>query len=458
MRNLLTFRHPCNLKKQDNNLHNQSRTLTTIIFMASLLLTACGPQVVTPSSQSAVQSAVLGKPTGDVNVQPTVEEDFISAIEGYVLNEGGRVQTGEDGRVRLDLSSGTILRVGPTSLFKLEANTPADDGLITTISLELGRLWVILNGGQLKVDTDSGQATVRGSYMSVDFKDGLLRLTCLEGTCTFQNETGDYTIPAGSKLETNGAGEVPVISVMSEEEIQEWLAANPEAAEIVAALKAAATVTFTTAPSATSIPEATFTPAPTGTSTPPASLGGAVDSDLLSCRYGPGASYLYQYGLSRGEQVEVIGKAETTGGLWLYVKNNDRERPCWVNARFIQVEGDASTLAQIYPEQAPLILFFHDRFPPVTNVEASRSGDSVYVQWTGYELALGDRESAESPQYLVEFWTCQGGQIVFTAYGAFEEAAVVQDEAGCGEPSHGHVFIAHKDGYVGPVAIPWPAQ
>ncbi len=439
-------------------MHNQPRTFRTIIFIFTLLLTACAPQPVTPSLQSAVQNAVLSKPSGSVSVQETVEQEYISAIEGHVLNEGGKVQTGEDGRVRLDLSTGTIVRVGPSSLFTLEANTPADDGLITTIGLELGRLWVILNGGQLKVDTDSGQATVRGSYMSVDFKDGLLRVTCLEGTCTFQNETGDYTIPAGSKLETNGAGEAPIITLMSEVEIQEWLAANPEAAEIVAALKAAATATFTVAPSGTSIPEATFTPIATVTVTPPASLGGAVDSDLLSCRYGPGASYLYQYGLSKGEQIEVIGKAETTGGLWLYVKSKDRQRPCWVNARFLQVDGDASTLGQVYPQQAPLILFFHDRFPPVANVFASRSGDSVYVQWTGYELALGDRESAESPQYLVEFWTCQGGDIVFSAYGAFEEAAVVQDEAGCAEPSHGQVYIAHKDGYVGPVAIPWPAQ
>src|SRR5688572_20615558 len=130
----------------------QIRSLRTIVFIAALLLSACGMQTMTPSPQS---SAILSKPTGDVNVQPTVEEDFISAIEGYVLNEGGRVQTGEDGRVRLDLSTGTILRVGPSSLFKLESNTPADGDLITTIGLELGRLWVILNGGQLKVDTDS---------------------------------------------------------------------------------------------------------------------------------------------------------------------------------------------------------------------------------------------------------------------------------------------------------------
>jgi hypothetical protein len=439
-------------------MHIQPNTLRTIIFISVFLLSACGAAQPTPSPQSAVQSAILSESSGSVGVQPNTDEDFISAVDGYVLNEGGRVQTGDDGRVRLDFTSGTILRVAPSSIFKLEANTTADDGLITTIGLELGRLWIILNGGQLKVETPSGQAAVRGSYMGVEWKDGVLLVTCLEGTCTFQNETGEYTIPPGSQLETTGPGEVPVITAMSEEEIQQWLAANPEAAQIVVTLQAAATVTFTAAPSETLIPEATFTPVPTVTLTPPASLGGAVDSDLLSCRYGPGAVYLYQYGLARGEKLEILGKSESTGGLWLYVKSINRERPCWVNARFLQVDGDASTLGQVYPQQAPLILFFHDRFPPVTNVFASRSGDSVYVEWTGYELALGDRESAESPQYLVEFWTCQAGTIVFTAYGAFEEAAVVQDEAGCAEPSHGQVYIAHKDGYVGPIAIPWPAQ
>jgi hypothetical protein len=215
-----------------------------------------------------------------------------------------------------------------------------------------------------------------------------------------------------------------------------------------ATLKVSATPTLTTVPTSTA----------TGTPAPPASLEGTVDSDLLSCRYGPGAQYLYQYGLSKGNEVEVIGKAENAGGSWLYIHATGYQRPCWVNAKFLQVQGDASTLASVYPENAPLIMFYHDKFPPVTDVSASRSGDRVEVYWNGYELALGDRESAESPQYLVEFWTCQAGQIVFSSYGAFEEAAVVQDEAGCAEPSHGQVFIAHKDGYVGPVAIPWPTQ
>ena len=219
----------------------------------------------------------------------------------------------------------------------------------------------------------------------------------------------------------------------------------------------ASTSTETLPPTSTDTPIPTVTETSIPTPEPISSLAGVVEADQLSCRYGPGASYLYMYGLIKGNKVEVLGKADTTAGTWVYV-NYGGDQPCWVNAKFIQADGDVSDLEQIYPEKAPLILFVHPRFPPPTEVTASREGDQVEISWRGYELALGDRESAESPQYLVEAWTCQSGQIVFTAYGAFEEGAVITDEAGCSEPSHGQVFIAHKDGYIGPVPVPWPVQ
>jgi hypothetical protein len=215
------------------------------------------------------------------------------------------------------------------------------------------------------------------------------------------------------------------------------------------------TSTETLAP-AELISTATDISTPTSAPVPATFLNGVVDVDQLSCRYGPGASYLYAYGLINANKVQVLGKADTTAGTWIYVEYGG-ERPCWVNAKFVQVDGDIFDLEQVYPDKAPLILFSHPNFPPVTEVEASREGNQVDITWVGYELAPGDRESMDSPLYLVELWTCQGGQIVFTPYGAFSQGAVVTDEAGCTEPSHGQVFIAHKDGYVGPVLIPWPA-
>jgi hypothetical protein len=228
-----------------------------------------------------------------------------------------------------------------------------------------------------------------------------------------------------------------------------FVSAEAAAAEAVPTLMEAAIAPPTETPLPT--PTEIITPEPV------ASLNAVVEADQLSCRYGPGGVYLYHYGLIKGNPLEVIGRAETADGTWLLV-NFGGDRPCWVNAKYVQVEGEVPSLAQVYPENAALILFSHPNFPPVSDVEATRSGSQVYISWKGYELALGDRESAESPQYLVEAWTCQAGKIVFTSYGAFEESAVITDEAGCSEPSHGQVFIAHKDGYVGPVIIPWPAQ
>jgi hypothetical protein len=117
-----------------------------------------------------------------------------------------------------------------------------------------------------------------------------------------------------------------------------------------------------------------------------------------------------------------------------------------------------ASLEPYYPDKrAPLLLFRHPKFPPPKEVSANRDGDQVFISWTGYTLAPGDREDANRLVYLVEAWTCQGGKIVFTPIGAYEEFASVKDEAGCSEPSHGQVFVAHKDGYVGPVEItPWP--
>jgi hypothetical protein len=247
--------------------------------------------------------------------------------------------------------------------------------------------------------------------------------------------------------------------------------------------KSTSTQTFTPIPTltytATSIPvlTSTLTPTAENTSSPtvtasptssPTPVYGFFDgvvvrtNDRIACRYGPGDPYLYEFELISGNKINAYGKMEIqvqkgdTSELWLYGLAQGYETPCWVNSKYIKLNGDVSSLEPYYPDKAPLILFHHPGFPPPKDVKASRDGDQVFISWTGYILALGDRESENSPVYLVEAWTCQGGKSVFTPIGAYQESASVKDEAGCSEPSHGQVFVAHKDGYVGPVEIPWP--
>jgi len=215
------------------------------------------------------------------------------------------------------------------------------------------------------------------------------------------------------------------------------------------------TLTPSPSPTLTFTPTATLTPTPTATPVPTYQvLRGTVTSELLACRYGPGAVYLYQYGFIQGLPVTFTGRDDT--GTWLYGTGLDYEKPCWVNARFIKLAGNVEDLEPVYPDKVSVPIFRHPNFPPPMDVEAVRKGDEVGVTWKGYELAPGDRESPNTPRYLIEAWTCQAGKIVFMPIGTFVESALIRDEAGCSEPSHARLFLVHKDGYVGPVDIPLP--
>ena len=200
-----------------------------------------------------------------------------------------------------------------------------------------------------------------------------------------------------------------------------------------------------------------------------------VTPGFLFCHYGPGAPYLVEWTLSSGDQVEVRGRADTASGPWVYVKYSPKfgkgpTLPCWVNPKFLQMSGNVSSLPPLYPDKAPLILYQNPAPPPPppTEVATDRTGNLVAIAWKGYVLALGDRESEGSPRFLVEAWTCINGQFVLSPIGVgtnlkapdhtfVQFSTQVQDDAGCSEPSHGQIYLAHKDGYVGPVAIiPWP--
>ncbi len=228
------------------------------------------------------------------------------------------------------------------------------------------------------------------------------------------------------------------------------------------------TSTKTQPPTDTPVPTSTKTELPTATNTefptptilscqPPTEA--LVVAEILSCRYGPGAVYLYRTGLYQGNVVDVLGKMDTAHGTWIRVQTR-WENPvrCWVNSdpRYVDIpQGETACLESVYPEKAPLVLFNTDLFPKPSNVGADRVGDKVYIEWQGFDLPAGDRPDA-GPLYLTETWTCQAGDIVFTPGGWEDTNAVVQDEAGCDEASYGYVYMAHVDGYIGPVSIPWP--
>ena len=182
------------------------------------------------------------------------------------------------------------------------------------------------------------------------------------------------------------------------------------------------------------------------------SLKATVTSDLLSCRYGPGAEYLYLYALRKTANIELIGRTDANHWVWVSGKNK-----CWVNAKFLEIQGDPRSLPIVYPGTAKLPVSPY--YPGPSWAKATRKGDKVEVTWEAVPISPGKYEDANMHQYIIEVWRCEGGQIIFETLGTnFPFITVENDEAGCSVPSHGKVFVQEKHGYGGPVEIPWPKQ
>jgi hypothetical protein len=239
------------------------KKIFTLLISLIIILTACKPQA-TPSPLSAALSEVTGK----VDMKQAGQEVFAPVNAGSVLEVNGQIQTGDDGRARLDLTSGTIIRVAPSSFFTLTSNDKVDGGFATNIKLELGKIFIILNGGTADVETPSGVASVRGSYMKVEVDPVTLDvyITCLEGNCSAENPAGEVDFTQGEKTilfqkdPTTGNWTIPNVEPMTPEEFQEWLDENPEARELFD--QAMATMTALAEPTQTAIPTATPTNEP----------------------------------------------------------------------------------------------------------------------------------------------------------------------------------------------------
>lgn len=250
--------------------HLKKFSALALVFV--LALSAC--QTSTPASPL---SAAIKEVSGTVNIKQAGQSDFVKVTGNETLDVNGSVQTGDDGRVRLDLSTGTIIRLSPSSLFTLVSNQPADNSLSTKLKLDLGRIFIVLKGGSVDVETPSGVASVRGSYLSVQVDPVTLDVyvTCLEGDCGAGNGSGSVNFGSGEKTvlfhcdPATGKCTVPSVGPMSDEDFQKWLDENPEAKDVLNQAYATMTAMAPTEPPATEAPPTE----PPATETP--SAGGA---------------------------------------------------------------------------------------------------------------------------------------------------------------------------------------
>jgi len=213
-----------------------------------------------------------------------------------------------------------------------------------------------------------------------------------------------------------------------------------------------ATATITNTPTPIYTPSITPTPSqtPTPSLTPTFAPIAAKVLVQSNCRYGPGAAYLYEWGLYPDVRVDIVGRNDL--GTWAYVEPWTYFDRCWVKSEFLEIRGDLRDAPPYYSR-----LPFGELYNPPTNVRASRvSEDEVTIAWDAVWMTTDDDRG-----YLIEAWLCRDGQLIFTPLRTTqweETTIIVKDEAGCLEPSGGRLYTAEKHGYTQWVLIPWPAH
>ncbi len=246
-----------------NSIKPLSKRKIVILSIIAIVVIGLVIVIFSPSSAKSLNiSAALSELTGIVQVRDTAQSPYVQVNDGFQLKQNMLLQTKEQSRVRLTLSTGSIIRLGQLTIFSLESQTPATpQGGLLSIGLQAGKIWIVLKGGSLNVTSPAGLASVRGSYMSVWAEPNRITITCLEGKCAFKNTAGSVNMTSGQKVIWPNATNTLTVEKMDQADVQDWLDNVPEAAQIIAQISGLLA-------SSTPTPTPTLTPTPLSSLTP----------------------------------------------------------------------------------------------------------------------------------------------------------------------------------------------
>jgi hypothetical protein len=223
------------------------KRLLPALVLLTLLLGACSgggatTQAVTPADASSptvqagpAREAVISEVENTVSARAGAEGELVPATNGMSISAGGSVETGDGGRAKVELRpDGTVLRVGPNSSFTIPVLTEENGQPKTKLELAFGKVFVLLQGGTLDVETPSGVASVQGSLLSVEYdqEKGRIEATCLEGHCALEDEDGDEVeLTEGESSYIEGDEDPSDPEMIDREDIEDWLEENPDLSE-----------------------------------------------------------------------------------------------------------------------------------------------------------------------------------------------------------------------------------
>ena len=177
-----------------------------------------------------VRAATLSDLVGDVQVRATATAPFAPAVAGLELPAGAEVKTGADGRVRIELTEGTVVRLIENSQFGLAAVSQDASDPSTKVTLAFGSVFAVLAGGSLDIETASGVASVRGSQLGVGIVPGAagVDVSCMEGTVAMATTDGAAVpVPPGQQAAV-APGQAATVAEVPIASLGNWMESVPE--------------------------------------------------------------------------------------------------------------------------------------------------------------------------------------------------------------------------------------
>ncbi len=231
-------------------MRNQFTPLSSVLILA-LLLSACGtpattaaeaPAAGSPGGDSAApaadatattvpRTATLESAEGEVQWRASETEAWQTAKTGQTIQAGEQLTTGAESRAAIRFTEGTLTRLGPNSAFTLTGMSAAGGDDSSEMRLDSGSIFIILNGGSAEVETNSGVASVRGSYLNVRVpSSGRTIVTCLEGQCTLATNAGEVSLTNGQRSRATDPDLPPDdVEPMDAYDFNEWFEEDEEA-------------------------------------------------------------------------------------------------------------------------------------------------------------------------------------------------------------------------------------
>ena len=157
------------------------------VAVAALLLLLTGDQ-----EHPATIVEVINK----VDAHPRPQDDWLPAAVDMAIYGGGQVRTRTASSARLELLEGTV-RLSADSIFTVKKSATRQGKVVTTLSLQEGRLWAHLAPDQpheFTVETGNAVAAVRDTHFSVQVAGGATFLSVARGEVELTAQEQSVTV------------------------------------------------------------------------------------------------------------------------------------------------------------------------------------------------------------------------------------------------------------------------